>query len=327
MNRPGLWVVFCLFFIFGWSNVADADEAEEACLIAFANPGTYLYTMDCSGDNVEKAWDITLGPMGWSPDGQRLAYGRGRDILVLEFETGDITQLSAGELTAQHVVWSPDGERIAFTANPGIRYYIEIYIMNMDGSVERLEAQPTATGITWSPDGQHIAFIQDVDLYGQFLYLIDINDPDNKINLAQILLNECPTGTYYSNPTWSWPTNQLAVAMGCGGDWMDIYLLDMSDDIGERALTYTNLTQGQFLQAGYRGITWSPDGNRIAFVAFIDDDTRSSEIFVLDIRETLESDTPVVMQLTDTPEGGHYRGLAWRPFGTHTVKPPSEQCP
>ena len=61
---------------------------------------------------------------------------------------------------------------------------------------------------------------------------------------------------------------------------MDIFLLDMSEST-ERS--YLNLTQGRFpLQAGFRGVTWSPDGDKLAFVTFVEDETRSSEIIVLD---------------------------------------------
>jgi Tol biopolymer transport system component len=50
--------------------------------------------------------------------------------------------------------WSPDGERIAFVRQA------ELYVINADGSGQRLLANATETVDlpAWSPDGEKIAF-------------------------------------------------------------------------------------------------------------------------------------------------------------------------
>jgi Tol biopolymer transport system component len=55
--------------------------------------------------------------------------------------------------------WSPDGRQIAFRRGAGID--AEIYLMNADGTNERLLATGPGpdSDPTWSPDGGRIAFV------------------------------------------------------------------------------------------------------------------------------------------------------------------------
>jgi hypothetical protein len=74
----------------------------------------------------------------WSPDGSRIAFTRGTDVVLLTFGDGSVTRLAAGRQAA----WSPDGSAVVFVGADGL------FVVNADGSgLRRLTAgvhsQPT----------------------------------------------------------------------------------------------------------------------------------------------------------------------------------------
>jgi TolB protein len=60
--------------------------------------------------------------------------------------------------------WSPDGSRLAFV-RPSATLESGIYVVNADGSGERLLSRLVAATPAWSPDGARIAFSDGRDLY------------------------------------------------------------------------------------------------------------------------------------------------------------------
>ncbi|MEP0548570.1 MAG: BamA/TamA family outer membrane protein [Rhodothermales bacterium] len=65
--------------------------------------------------------DVQLTTLRASPDGRRLAFARfgptgERDLVVFDFDTGDLISVSAGDADDRIPVWSYDGTRLAFTS-------------------------------------------------------------------------------------------------------------------------------------------------------------------------------------------------------------------
>jgi TolB protein len=73
----------------------------------------------------------------WSPGGKQIVFVRGTsggpltDILVMNSDGTEVTQLTADDNPKFNPRWSPDGKRIAFTWSTD-RY--EIWTMNADGT-------------------------------------------------------------------------------------------------------------------------------------------------------------------------------------------------
>ena len=142
-----------------------------------------IYVMDRDGSNSARLVDLPPGPshgigfsaeLDWSPDGTRIAYTepygginhgfRARDpspIYLVDTADGTVTRLP-GDGASRTLAFSPDGSKIA-VARTVSNGYSHVYVMNTDGSGERLippeGAKGHVMGLAWSPDGSKIAFL------------------------------------------------------------------------------------------------------------------------------------------------------------------------
>ena len=145
------------------------DSAQASSKIAFirlsGSAPAEIYVMNVDGSGQRLLTRSTSHLYGWSPDGRKIAFGRGRDgnddIHVMNADGSGQRNLTRtrNELN-QGAVWSPDGRKFAFTRLSESTPAPEIYVMNADGSGQRRLTRSTTTDIfpTWSPDGRKIAF-------------------------------------------------------------------------------------------------------------------------------------------------------------------------
>ncbi len=114
----------------------------------------------------------------WSPEGTKIAFVRMGDILVMNVDGSEVTNLTnrseRGPMN-RGPAWSLDGTKIAFSRNEagGNRDINRIFLMDADGSNETMLTSALPDGgldvdfeLTWSPDGTKIAFSSDPDGIG-----------------------------------------------------------------------------------------------------------------------------------------------------------------
>ncbi|MGH7553798.1 MAG: hypothetical protein ACREMQ_12300, partial [Longimicrobiales bacterium] len=160
----------------GVQQVRAQTAGAEVVFSAFACDGchTFLFVRDryiyrTIGNGGQEV-QLTEGfRPAWSPDGQRIAFGRSNsersDIYLMDADGSNVVRRtsSGGEGPCcspgfHSPAWSPDGRRLA-VATGGI-YDGFIYILSVadDGSdpvrIATMAAQPA-----WSPDGSKIAFV------------------------------------------------------------------------------------------------------------------------------------------------------------------------
>lgn len=233
----------------------------------------------------------------WSPSGDRIAYvGTGdsnfedtnaQELYVMDAEGGHVQRLTSNHAADWSPTWSPDGKRILFAratnlGEENVETYI--YVMNADGSGERILRHEPRTGPspvfltspTWSPDGKRIAFTRIAYVKeggGPAVWVMNADGTG-----AKKIANEA------GEPSWSPDGKSIAIVSSsdhlgetcfhdCGPS-PEIYVLD-ADGSHRRRLTKD--------EADDSSPTWSPDGKRIAFVS--DRSNRNGhqyEIYVVD---------------------------------------------
>lgn len=254
----------------------------------------------------------------WSPDGKRIAFASSRDgsweIYVMDVDGSNQANLTNSPAYDSSPAWSPDGSRIAFTSAPDTApaaptegygypvFHTELYVMNADGSdrtkltdVLSIEGRPNMTPVVryplWSPDGKRILFPSNRS-GTENLYLIDADGS----NLVQI------TDRYDPPVAPAWSPDRSRVVFAAFERWNayperqpnnEIFVLDVD------SLEVTNVTSSEALDEGMP--SWSPDGERIVFVARPNDrlplaDSRTDyDLYVMD------ADGSNVTRLTDDP--------------------------
>jgi len=204
--------------------------------------------------------------------------------------------------------------------NPGI------YVMNTNGSGQRMLAEGQAGGPPWSPDGR-IAFVTGRDGNPE-VYVINADGRGQRRLTCNVAFDTGP----------AWSPEGTKIALISARDGLGLYVIN-ADGTGERRVTRTltfshawspdsrkiaflRLHDGNYdvyvMNAdgsGERRLTrspkydmspaWSPDGRKIAFVSGRDG---NFEVYVMNA----DGSEQVRLTRTEAPE----RGPAWSPDGT-----------
>lgn len=126
---------------------------------------------------VEQSNDRGVSP---SPDGQSVAFRRGRgDLVVMDLLTNDLRTLVKGWDSDLHWRWSPDGRYIAYDQND-LNFSTNIFIIPADGSHQpvNITRHPRNDfNPRWSADGRILTFISNRSGDGFDLYRVTL-DPE-----------------------------------------------------------------------------------------------------------------------------------------------------
>lgn len=173
-----------------------------------------------------------------SPDGQKLAIATGQytatEIIILDIESDETTQITNNSALDWQPVWSPDGARIAFvTERDGNS---EIYVMKADGSEQtRLTNNSAIDGLpSWSPDGQYIVFASARDGNSE-IYVMKADGSE------QTRLTNNPADDH--DPAWS-PDNKYIAFISERDKNSEVYIMKI--DGSEQ----TRLTNNVFQEIG-----------------------------------------------------------------------------
>jgi len=154
----------------------SASPDGEAIAFASKRKGTFdIYVMNADGTGTRRLTSTPHddGHPTWSPDGSRIAFGRGvGDLYVMNADGTGARPVTRGEAEESEPAWSPDGRWIAFVRRAPGTSIRELWLVKPDGSGLR---QLTSLGAvsdspSWSPGGDRIAFATNVrdlqfDLY------------------------------------------------------------------------------------------------------------------------------------------------------------------
>ncbi|MEG4989343.1 DPP IV N-terminal domain-containing protein [Microcoleus sp. BR0-C5] len=248
--------------------------------LAFVSGDTDIYTVKADGSGLTKQFagescKAANFKIVWFSNSQKLVFARSCDGFTSDspgsqsLYTSDTLGIKGSKLVRNWELGgrpakteissvfyiSPDGQQVAFVKDQNI------YKMNADGSgMTKLTNSPgdytSASELVWSPDHTKIAF-----LFGAYpkqqIYTINA-DGSNIKNFTNNPQNEVYSGQLFWSPDSSRIVYYGGKAGDLSGEKQDIYLLDINRG------TAKNLTQKP---GNYNELSWSPDGQLIAFLA------------------------------------------------------------
>lgn len=227
-----------------------------------------------------------------SPDGMWVAYTvRTTDYDKQSSETriwmrplkgGEAIPMTAKGSSASRPQWSPDGKYLSFMASRGENSRTQVWVLDRRGgeAQQLTNVEQGINGYEWSPDGSRLLLmIRDKDQRdsqkGPFPYVID------RLQFKQDYVGYLDRRRVH------------------------IYTFVPGDT------TVTQLTYGDF---DHSQATWSPDGNRIAFVSNRTDEPDgnfNTDIWIVDANKG-EKESGLI-QVTTNPGSDH--SPAWSPDG------------
>jgi TolB protein len=247
----------------------------------------------------------------WSPDGERIAFVSDGDgdprIYVMDADGSKQLPVTSDPASDAYPAWSPDGGRIAFLRGSGSG--TNIHVVNVDGTgqiqitggphYDVYYAHPLAdfSFDPWSPGGDRLAFsrytIEERESAGlgtPELFVVNADGTDQR-RLAE-------SGHFLG---WSPDGTRLLAAGTVDGE--TVIKVVNADGSGQTVIPME--LPGHL--APYPMAAWSPDGRRVAFVAW-DEAGSVDSIYVVD-------GDGANLRLVTTGRCPARQGLSWSPDG------------
>jgi len=116
-----------------------------------------LIKPDGSGYREVVSDGVNNGFPSWAPDGKRLVYKHGKQLMILTVADGKSVPLTDGTHYDNFPEWSPKGDVIMFTSDRAGDF--QLFTMRPDGTgIHQLTDNGINAHSAWSPDGEWIVF-------------------------------------------------------------------------------------------------------------------------------------------------------------------------
>ena len=140
------------------STIAFRRLYDDSAPGEHGDHGNYIMMMDASGKNLTQITARNSGGFSpvWSPDGSKIAYASGGNIIEINPDGTDPRWIASG--TDSSISWSLHGDRIAYIQRLDDTSMLKT--VRTDGFSEQIVAEIPAQAHSpdWSPDGDRLAY-------------------------------------------------------------------------------------------------------------------------------------------------------------------------
>ncbi len=154
-----------------FSRVSDVSPDGSLLLMNTARGTTLdgpLWSVPVLGGSPRRLGSLEGHAGAWSPDGQRIAFGKGNEILLAKSDGSAPRRLLSTTGTPDDIRWSPDGSILRFTLNDPRTNNRSIWQVSADGGnlrplLPRWNSAPDECCGRWTPDGRYFVFQAERD--------------------------------------------------------------------------------------------------------------------------------------------------------------------
>ncbi|MBY0096119.1 LysM peptidoglycan-binding domain-containing protein [Mesobacillus maritimus] len=261
--------------------------------IAFVGKNGILYVISLRTNTVAQIDQFSEGLsvfLDWSPDSQKLVYSNRNSIILYNAVTHQAQTIPQSE--ASDVQWFPDGTELLYQA-PDQNGVSQLFRIRIDGNEKKQITQNTGgrhNHVQLTPDGNYVLFTTP----GASISLIFT------IDLSTGKIFEVRGGSLAKNyfPTWSPNSENLAFSATAFEERGYFSVIKTTGRQGENE--QTRAISNCFTTP----VTWSPDGNKLAYLSGCKPQGQASEIWMLTLTH------PVPIRLV---AGGTITELEWSP--------------
>jgi TolB protein len=199
------------------------------------------------------------------PPGDLIAFTSDRDgdkdIFIASVNGGNsVPLINERGVNEFYPVWSPNKQKLAYLLTPGTNQSVDLVVFDIaTGTKVPFGLDGTESQPSWASDSRRITFVT-TEYQNPDIFFVDLNNPNEAFPIA------ANTFSSETHPTWRPGSNEVVYVSDIRG-LPRLYISDATNP------TNTELLPSFYPNSLMASPVWSPDGQKLAFLATSDKDS------------------------------------------------------